>query len=263
MSYKKSEKGFTLIELSIVMVIIGLIVAGVVAGQSLVKQAQLRTIISEQEQVRVSLNSFNLEYSALPGDMNNADAYWSSATDACNAAGTGNLVSAECNGDGNKRISIVASNASEGYMAWKHLSLARLYPGTFVPTIALLGTVGSNIPASKFSGAGITLIYDDSSSDATAGDGAASGGREVGKNVILFGSAVSANIANGTFLSAAQAKSLDDKVDDGNPVMGQAVAVGVAAAAADGGTNCINTTTPATYNLDATDTAPCGIAFTF
>ncbi len=40
------KMGFTLIELSIVIVIIGLIVAGIIGGQSLVRQAKVRPIIT-------------------------------------------------------------------------------------------------------------------------------------------------------------------------------------------------------------------------
>jgi prepilin-type N-terminal cleavage/methylation domain-containing protein len=256
---RKSEKGFTLIELSIVMVIIGLIVAGVVAGQSLVRQAQLRTVISEQEQIRVSLNSFNLEYNALPGDMSNASSYWSAAALGCSAAGVSTHDQAECDGDGNKKIIITASNTSEGYMVWKHLSLAGLYSGSFIPTTALLGTIGGNIPASKFSGAGITLIYDENTAPfATAGDGSTTAGntRNTGRNVIIFGGTVAAKIANSTVFSAPQVNNIDIKVDDGSPTVGTVVSSGTTTEAA--GT-CLASATA--YNLDSTDLAPCLIAF--
>jgi prepilin-type N-terminal cleavage/methylation domain-containing protein len=62
-----SHSGFTLIELSIVIVIIGLIVAGVVAGQSLVKQSKLYSIITDVSRYKVSVNTFRLTYNAIPG----------------------------------------------------------------------------------------------------------------------------------------------------------------------------------------------------
>ncbi|MDA0782810.1 MAG: prepilin-type N-terminal cleavage/methylation domain-containing protein [Rickettsiales bacterium] len=91
----ESEKGFTLIELSIVIVIIGLIVAGVVGGQALVNQSKLRTIITELNQFKFQINTFYLEYNALPGDMPNAHSYWPN----CNSGAT----AVQCNGDGNGR----------------------------------------------------------------------------------------------------------------------------------------------------------------
>ena len=73
--------GFTLIELSIVIVIIGLIVAGVVGGQTLVKQAKLRSIITDVQKTQTIINTFFLEYGAMPGDMPNASNYWTGAYD--------------------------------------------------------------------------------------------------------------------------------------------------------------------------------------
>ena len=59
------SKGFTLIELSIVLVIIGLIVVGVLAGSSLTQSARLRSIVSEYNEIKLSLASFNLRYNAI------------------------------------------------------------------------------------------------------------------------------------------------------------------------------------------------------
>ena len=73
---QKKANGFTLLELSIVIVIIGLIVAGISAGQSLVRQAQIRGLTNEVAQMEVAFNSFRLQYDAIPGDMANAGDYW-------------------------------------------------------------------------------------------------------------------------------------------------------------------------------------------
>jgi prepilin-type N-terminal cleavage/methylation domain-containing protein len=63
------EKGFTLIKLSIVIVIIGLIVAGVVGGQAWVQQANIRGLISDINKYTIALYTFKLEYNAISGDM--------------------------------------------------------------------------------------------------------------------------------------------------------------------------------------------------
>jgi prepilin-type N-terminal cleavage/methylation domain-containing protein len=252
---KNTQTGFTLVELSIVIVIIGLIVASITAGQSLVKQAQLRSLISEQEGVKVAINSFKLSYDALPGDFSNAAAYW---TTNCRANASGATVTADCNGDGNKQILMAAGTTGESYMAWYHLSASGLYSGSFVPGAALTGSLAVNIPASKFSGAGMTIVYDESTTiGATKGDGSGAGGRNLTKNVLLFGGTVSADIANGTIFSATQVFGIDTKVDDGNPLKGTVIGVGVSGAAA---TDCIVAATPA-YNVASTDVAPCAIAF--
>lgn len=75
------NKGFTLIELSVVIVIIGLIVAGIVGGQSLVHQSKLRAVVSNVSSLQVAYNTFYLEYNKLPGDMSNASDYWTGAID--------------------------------------------------------------------------------------------------------------------------------------------------------------------------------------
>ena len=122
------NKGFTLIELSIVIVIIGLIVAGVVGGQTLVKQAKLRTIISEYNEVKLALNAFKLEYDGIPGDFTQAIAY---------GFGTNN-------GDGNKNI---ATWNTEAKYFWNHLTGSELYPGSYDGASQ---SIGLGFPASGY-----------------------------------------------------------------------------------------------------------------
>ena len=104
-----NKSGFTLIELSIVIVIIGLIVAGVVGGQQLVKQAQMRSVITEVNKYKMAVNTFRLEYGTYPGDLSNASSYWSSCTDV-----SGNT----CDGNGNKSVD---SGSTEKVRFWEHL----------------------------------------------------------------------------------------------------------------------------------------------
>ncbi len=80
MNGKKS--GFTLIELSITLVIIGLIVGGVLVGKDLIKAAEARSITKQIEQYRAAINAFKLKYNAIPGDMNNAESIWGTASSA-------------------------------------------------------------------------------------------------------------------------------------------------------------------------------------
>jgi prepilin-type N-terminal cleavage/methylation domain-containing protein len=66
---RHSRHGFTLIELSIVLVIIGLVVGGVLVGNDLIKAAEIRAIISQKDKYLLAVNTFKLKYNALPGDM--------------------------------------------------------------------------------------------------------------------------------------------------------------------------------------------------
>src|ERR1700753_1576823 len=63
------RQGFTLIELSIVLVIIGLIVGGILVGQDLIKAAEVRAQISQIEKFNTAVNTFRGKFGALPGDL--------------------------------------------------------------------------------------------------------------------------------------------------------------------------------------------------
>ena len=59
--------GFTLVELSIVLVIIGLIVGGILTGKDLIRAAELRSVQSDKEKIVTAINTFELKYNCLPG----------------------------------------------------------------------------------------------------------------------------------------------------------------------------------------------------
>ena len=63
------QVGFTLIELSIVLVIIGLIVGGVLTGQDLIKAAEIRATVGQYEKYNTAVNTFRTKYNGIPGDL--------------------------------------------------------------------------------------------------------------------------------------------------------------------------------------------------
>jgi len=155
---KQNIRGFTLVELSIVIVIIGLIVAGVVGGQALVRQANLKAVMAEVNQYRVAINTFKLEYNYIPGDIPNAFAYWGSQNGCTNSIVVSHISNPNgCNGDGDKRIN---HWGGEAYRAWQHLALADIIPGSYTG-IAYTGNgnaeIGITVPASKRSNTGFIL----------------------------------------------------------------------------------------------------------
>ncbi|MFN7039378.1 MAG: prepilin-type N-terminal cleavage/methylation domain-containing protein [Alphaproteobacteria bacterium] len=129
---KFKAQAFTLIELSIVIIIIGLIAGGIVAGNELISQAKVRGLVREIQALTTSINSFKLKFNYLPGDFPYAGAIWTSATCLNSAAPTG------CNGNGNYQVvSNGGVNGSEGYRVWQHLSLANMINGEYTATSAI------------------------------------------------------------------------------------------------------------------------------
>src|SRR3954468_10609989 len=66
------QRGFTLIEMSIVLVIIGLIVGGILKGQELIDSARQKNLISQIDGVKAGVTTFVDRYKALPGDFSRA-----------------------------------------------------------------------------------------------------------------------------------------------------------------------------------------------
>jgi hypothetical protein len=69
-----NKADFTPIEMSIVLVVIGLIVGGILVGQDLIRAAYIQATITQVEQFNTSVNTFYRRYQALPGDINNVAA---------------------------------------------------------------------------------------------------------------------------------------------------------------------------------------------
>lgn len=144
------QHGFTLVELSIVLVILGLLVGGVLSGQALIRASELRAVATERDRYVTALNAFKDKYFALPGDMKNAFAFW--GTDCGTDTTDG---STGCNGNGDGLVQS-GSPESEFVKAWEHLSRAGLIEGSFdgtgVPSGAqnVVTISNTNVPASRF-----------------------------------------------------------------------------------------------------------------
>lgn len=96
--------GFTLVELSVVLVIIGLIVGGVLVGRDLVDAAKVRGQMTQISEIETAINTFNLKYGCLAGDCPNATDLFGTASPA------GKTI---YNGDGNGKIQNPASSSDE------------------------------------------------------------------------------------------------------------------------------------------------------
>ncbi len=144
---KRSMQGFTLIEIAIVLVIIGLLLGGVLKGQELITGARVRNLISQQEGVKAAFFGFQDRYRALPGDYASADTNINCGATACKVG----------NGNGQIESGAAGAIAHEETLVWNHLTAAGFLNGsyTFADSAATDLTTPKN-PYSSF----LDLEYD-------------------------------------------------------------------------------------------------------
>lgn len=185
-----NNKGFTLIELSIVLIIIGLIIGGILAGQNLVQASNIQTLISGLQNYQTSLNTFKLKYNCLAGDCPNFTTFFSGTS----------------NGNGNYLIEI----NNEQYYVWQHLSLAGMIDGTYTgATSTPPYNPGVNVPASKIPNVSFGFefdpVYGTSSTNA----------------LVVAKSRNTDGWPNFGAFTPSDAQVIDKKIDDGLPAKGK------------------------------------------
>ncbi len=221
------KHGFSLVELSIVLVILGLLTGGILTGQSLIRAAELRSITTEFQSYQAAVNTFRDKYFALPGDMRNAEDFWGTmVTGTCpNAtAGTGTQT---CNGDGDGVLepSGAASQSNEYFTFWQHLANAGLIEGSYTGISGASGidhhVIGSNIPRAKLSNAGWST---GANLVATPGSAILYAGITL-NNFLNYGAAVAGERTYGKLLLPEEAWNIDTKIDDGKPTTGKVISL--------------------------------------
>lgn len=130
---KRTQSGFTLIEIAIVLVIIGLLLAGVMKGQELINSAKVKNLAADFKNVPVFIYGYQDKYKALPGDDSAAVAH----------------VSATANGNGDGLIGGGWPATGESLNFWQHVRLAGLAAGPtdtaapdYIPKNAVGGDLG-------------------------------------------------------------------------------------------------------------------------
>lgn len=214
--------GFSLVELSIVLVILGLLVGGVLSGQSLIRAAELRAVSAEYQRYYTAVQSFRDKYFALPGDLTNATQFWgvAHATPATcqTTVGTGTQT---CDGDGDGRVEEFVNNGYEMFRFWQHLANAGLIEGNYTGVRGASGVyhhiLGTNAPRSKMNNAGWAF----SNLDNFAGDGNTYA-LDYG-NMFWFGSVAGNERPQAEVLKPEEAWNVDTKVDDGRPATGKVI----------------------------------------
>lgn len=232
----QNNSGFTLIELSIVLVIIGLLVGGVLVGQDLIKAAELRATLSQLEKFNTAKNTFYGKYGALPGDMNDGIAQQFGFTPRGTLQGEG---------DGNGLIEGASGSSSQyaGYwqgqgetaMFWVDLTTANGMnlnliegsfslgrPDTYIGPSPLQTTNFSlYLPAAKIGNGNYFYVW--------------SGGANQNDAVNYYGLSAPTFLTSGLHLyskanlTVGQAYTIDKKIDDGMPQTGSVTAMYISA----------------------------------
>ncbi len=226
-------RGFSLVELSIVLVILGLLTGGILSGQSLIRAAELRAISNEAARHYTSFQTFRDKYAALPGDFKDATRFWLTdnvaATCTTNSGAAGSATGA-CDGNGNGVIDCgvnVINVGTEGFQLWKHLALAGLIEGTYTGRTAFAdcnnATIDTNVPRSKLANGGwgfaantMTVINSPTRNFTLPGGFPA--------NVLVFGAANFGAPPSAGILTPEEAWNIDTKIDDGRPAYGSIIA---------------------------------------
>jgi len=122
-----AQAGFTLVEIAIVLVIIGLLLGGILKGQEMITQAKIKNIVNDFNGITVAVTSYQDRYRAIPGDDQNATTRW---TTQAPASGNGNGVVAGSYKDNDTTGSGGAPAATaESNLFWQHLRIAGFVPG--------------------------------------------------------------------------------------------------------------------------------------
>lgn len=255
------KEGFTLIEISIVILIIGLMVGGIMVGRHLVRSAELNNLIQDMNEYTTAINLFKQTYREIPGDMRKATVFWSSAggtgkDGVCYLAQTqDSLATCDGNGDGNVHTTM-GINYMERFMVWKHLSNAKLINGKYMGktngTVSSYNVViGQNVPSVKSD----PDIYFDIFTALAQNGNHFDKSNFVATSLQLYGP-LSRNYGA---ISPSDAYVVDNKLDDGSPVYGIIYSTIKSSVV---GTNCTTSDDSATAGYDFTiDDRNCALFF--
>ncbi len=199
------SRGFTLVEMSIVLVIIGLIIGGILKGQEVIAGARQKAVINQANAVRSATSTYFDRYRALPGDDPTA-----------NAVLDVNLNS----GDGNGIVGVsVALNATvateiENYTFFNGMIAANLLNGGAVTasagTVPALNFGSTALPAAPISGAGLNIARGTHNGDGTAATVRTTHWLRVQKSTA----------APAASASPRTLQNIDSQIDDGMPYTG-------------------------------------------
>ena len=191
MSYMTNKQdGFTLVEIAIVLVIIGVLLGGVLKGQELIKGAQVRNLIDQSSSIQAAYYGFVDRYHQIPGDMR--------GNAACSLIGN---QGPNCVGGNGNRV-IEKNNWKEASAVWAHLAAAGFIQGNYQGSATDETTYRdpAQAPANAFGGLLVLSRSDGYQSTTTQ--------------------SLKLNLVLGRNLPVGIIQQFDVKVDDGLPTTG-------------------------------------------
>lgn len=222
----RSQAGFTLVELAVVMIIIGLLIGGVLKGQELIANAQITSTVAQVKGIDAATSTFRDMYSGMPGDLRTPQTRLPNCT-------AGVCVAAAGNGDGRLDSAPGAAPGTESAGYFVQLAKADVLTGVNAGAVAADCTGwGGCYPEANISG-GFMVGYTGGGAGLTSQVGTVTAAVRNGHYLSLHNAPNLAMPATGT-LTPNQAFRIDSKIDDGNPTTGSVLSGGAA--------GCINGT---------------------
>lgn len=216
----KGQQGFTLVELAIVMIIIGLLIAGVLKGQQLISNARVTATIAQIKGIDAATSTFRDMYEAVPGDLPNPNNRLPNCGNitGCNPGAIATL--------GNNRVDSAfnAAPTAEGIAFWVQLSTADLISGID----ATRGAVwGGQFPQAEIAG-GYHVAYWAGNAVLPSNVSGVAANTRSGHYLALHGTQ-NGSVANTGVMNANAAARIDRKIDDGVANSGSVLSAGAAA----------------------------------
>lgn len=188
---RQRQMGFTLVEIAIVLVIIGLLLGGVLKGQELVNSAKVKNLANDFRNISTFVYAYQDKYRALPGDDSAVVAHIGATATAATTPAAG-LANGRINGTWN-----TITTTDESILFWQHVRLAGLATGT--PVVGDLSLGDEYVPKNADGGRlGVT------------GDAVFTGANPWAANFYICSSNIQGRFA----------RQLDTTIDDGNTTTG-------------------------------------------